>query len=83
MSDLVRNPNCWFSHAQAHLVSTSNFKSTCTDIVIFQKKLQLEELHTTVEDEEDDDYESLLKWRAPQHRQYLSHEVMFLIYKLC
>ena len=64
MSDLFRN----------HIVGFPTRRL----IVIFQKKLQLEELHTTVEDEEDDDYESLLKWRAPQHRQYLSHEVMFL-----
>ena len=21
MSDVVRNPNCWFSHAKAHIVS--------------------------------------------------------------
>ena len=21
MSDLVRNPNCWFCHAQAHIIS--------------------------------------------------------------
>ena len=24
MSDLVTNPNCWFSHAQAHLLVSFN-----------------------------------------------------------
>ena len=26
MSDLVRNPNCWFCHAQAHLEKLSVFQ---------------------------------------------------------
>ena len=42
--------------------------------VIFQRKIQADN-NTIVTDEDDVDDESILKWRAPQHRQFLSNEV--------
>ena len=30
MSDLVGNPNCWFSHAQAHIINVTVY----TDLIV-------------------------------------------------
>ena len=32
MSDLVRNPNCWFSHAQAHISCNKKVMISCFTI---------------------------------------------------
>ena len=41
---------------------------------MFQRKIQADN-NNIVTDEDDVDDESILKWRAPQHRQFLSNEV--------
>ena len=45
VSDLVRNPNCWFSHAQAHL-STSKIMSRCYMYLHFMGLTQNEDVLT-------------------------------------
>ena len=49
MSDLVGNPNCWFSHAQAHCLNVTGWRDVDQTLPRSEGKLKiLEELFTQV-----------------------------------